>query len=40
MHRVLGDDHSDTLRAAHDLAAVLANLSKQDQAPRLGRASL
>jgi hypothetical protein len=33
--RVLGDDHPDTLRSAHSLAAVLANLGEHDQAWRL-----
>jgi hypothetical protein len=33
--RVLSDDHPDTLRSAHSLAAVLANLGEHDQAWRL-----
>ena len=35
--RVLGDDHPDTLRSAHNLAtvaAVLANLDEHDQVRR------
>jgi hypothetical protein len=32
MRQVLGDDHPDTLRSAHNLAAVLVNLGEHDQA--------
>jgi Tetratricopeptide repeat len=32
--RVLGENHSDTLRSAHNLATVLANLGEHDQAHR------
>jgi hypothetical protein len=32
MRRVLGDDHSDTVRSGHSLAAVLANPGEHDQA--------
>ena len=34
MRRVLGDEHPDTLRAGHNLVAVLAILSEHNQACR------
>ncbi|MGB8200056.1 MAG: tetratricopeptide repeat protein, partial [Pseudonocardiaceae bacterium] len=37
---VLGDDHPQTLRSAHDLATTLASLGEHEQARQLGEDTL